>query len=85
MSPVKYYHPVPRGLEIRIREKLEEIERRRHDKPHKKQAQMIDPKLLRQSAADVAANLARRGFKFDTEAYLALEDDIFIWSTVYQN
>ncbi|MGB5331643.1 MAG: replication-associated recombination protein A [Woeseiaceae bacterium] len=37
MSPVKYYHPVPRGLEIRIREKLEEIERRRHDQPHKKQ------------------------------------------------
>ena len=28
MRPVKYYHPVPRGLEIRIREKLEEIERR---------------------------------------------------------
>ena len=28
MDPVKYYHPVPRGLEIRIREKLEEIERR---------------------------------------------------------
>ena len=28
MSPAKYYHPVPRGLEIRIREKLEEIERR---------------------------------------------------------
>jgi putative ATPase len=28
MSPVKYYYPVPRGLEIRIREKLEEIERR---------------------------------------------------------
>ena len=26
MSPAKYYHPVPRGLEIRIREKLEEIE-----------------------------------------------------------
>ncbi|MGB5628089.1 MAG: serine--tRNA ligase [Woeseiaceae bacterium] len=35
---------------------------------------MIDPKLLRQSAADVAANLARRGFAFDTEAYLALEE-----------
>ena len=35
---------------------------------------MIDPKLLRQSAADVAANLARRGFEFDTEAYLALEE-----------
>ena len=33
MSPVKYYHPVPRGLEIRIREKLEEIERRNRDKP----------------------------------------------------
>ena len=31
MSPVKYYHPVPRGLEIRIREKLEEIERRNQD------------------------------------------------------
>ncbi len=34
---------------------------------------MIDPKLLRQSSADVAANLARRGFDFDAEAYLALE------------
>lgn len=28
MPPVKYYHPVPRGLEIRIGEKLAEIERR---------------------------------------------------------
>ncbi len=28
MSPAKYYHPVPRGLEIRIREKLDEIEKR---------------------------------------------------------
>ncbi len=27
MAPVKYYYPVPRGLEIRIREKLDEIER----------------------------------------------------------
>jgi seryl-tRNA synthetase len=35
---------------------------------------MIDPKLLRQSAAQVAANLARRGFEFDADAYLALED-----------
>ena len=35
---------------------------------------MIDPKLLRQSAADVAANLARRGFEFDAGAYLALEE-----------
>jgi len=34
---------------------------------------MIDPKLLRQSAADVAANLARRGYVFDAEAYLELE------------
>ncbi len=34
---------------------------------------MIDPKLLRQSAADVAANLARRGFEFDVEGYLSLE------------
>lgn len=34
---------------------------------------MIDPKKLRQSAANVAANLARRGFQFDAEAYLALE------------
>ena len=33
MGPVKYYHPVPRGLEIRIREKLEEIERRNQQKP----------------------------------------------------
>ncbi|NQV85472.1 MAG: serine--tRNA ligase [Woeseiaceae bacterium] len=35
---------------------------------------MIDPKLLRQSAADVAANLDRRGYKFDAGAYLLLED-----------
>ena len=35
---------------------------------------MIDPKLLRQSATDVAANLARRGFEFDAEGYLALEE-----------
>jgi seryl-tRNA synthetase len=35
---------------------------------------MIDPKLLRQSAAEVAANLRRRGFEFDADAYLALEE-----------
>jgi seryl-tRNA synthetase len=35
---------------------------------------MIDPKLLRQAAADIAANLARRGFTFDADAYLALEE-----------
>ena len=35
---------------------------------------MIDPKLLRQSATDVAANLARRGFEFDSDGYLALEE-----------
>jgi seryl-tRNA synthetase len=35
---------------------------------------MIDPKLLRQSTHEVAANLARRGFEFDADAYLALEE-----------
>ena len=35
---------------------------------------MIDPKLLRQSTSAVAANLARRGFDFDSAAYLALEE-----------
>ena len=35
---------------------------------------MIEPKLLRQETAAVAANLARRGFDFDTDAYLALEE-----------
>ncbi len=35
---------------------------------------MIDPKLLRQSTEEVARNLLRRGHKFDTGAYLALED-----------
>lgn len=34
---------------------------------------MIDPKLLRQATNEVAANLARRGHLFDTEAYLSLE------------
>ncbi|MGB5578921.1 MAG: serine--tRNA ligase [Woeseia sp.] len=36
---------------------------------------MIDPKLLRQATADVAANLARRGFQFDTAVYLGLEKE----------
>ena len=35
---------------------------------------MIDPKLLRTAAADVAANLARRNFTFDTDVYLSLEE-----------
>jgi len=35
---------------------------------------MIDPKQLRQSTHEVAANLARRGFEFDAAAYLALEE-----------
>ena len=35
---------------------------------------MIDPKLLRQSTVDVAKNLSRRGFDFDVDAYLALEE-----------
>ena len=34
---------------------------------------MIDPKLLRHSTSDVASNLARRKFEFDTDAYLDLE------------
>jgi hypothetical protein len=35
MSPVKYYHPVARGLEIRIREKLEDIQRRNQNNQQK--------------------------------------------------
>ncbi len=35
---------------------------------------MIDPKQLRQSAAEIRENLARRGFDFDTDAYAALEE-----------
>jgi len=35
---------------------------------------MIDPKLLRTSAAEVAKNLARRNFVFDAGAYVALEE-----------
>ena len=35
---------------------------------------MIDPKQLRQAANEVAANLARRGFTFDADGYLALEE-----------
>jgi len=35
---------------------------------------MIDPKVLRQATQDVAANLARRGFVFDADGYLALEE-----------
>lgn len=35
---------------------------------------MIDPKLLRQTPGDVIANFARRGFDFDADAYLALEE-----------
>jgi putative ATPase len=36
MSPVKYYHPVPRGLEIRIREKLDDIEQKHRKTQAKK-------------------------------------------------
>ena len=35
---------------------------------------MIDPKLLRTSAEDVATNLARRNFEFDASAYLELDE-----------
>ena len=35
---------------------------------------MIDPKLLRGSLDAVAANLARRGFAFDAQAYAGLEE-----------
>lgn len=35
---------------------------------------MLDPRILRQSAQEVAANLARRGFVFDADAYLALDE-----------
>ena len=35
---------------------------------------MIDPKLLRTATAEVASNLARRGFDFDTVTYLRLEE-----------
>ena len=34
MSPARYYHPVPRGLEIRIRDKLEDIARRARERKH---------------------------------------------------
>ena len=35
---------------------------------------MIDPKILRQAADDVASNLARRGFEFDSKGYMVLEE-----------
>jgi putative ATPase len=35
MPSAKYYHPVARGLEIRIREKLEDIERRARERKRK--------------------------------------------------
>jgi seryl-tRNA synthetase len=35
---------------------------------------MIDPRLLRQSTAEVAANLARRGFALDVDAWRLLEE-----------
>ena len=36
---------------------------------------MLDPKKLRQSIDEIAKNLARRGFEFDTKAYVNLNDD----------
>ena len=35
---------------------------------------MIDPKLLRASPEEVAANFARRGFRLDVAQFTALED-----------
>ncbi len=32
MEPAKYYHPEPRGLEIKIREKLTQIERQNRER-----------------------------------------------------
>ena len=32
MTPARYYHPVPRGLEIRIKDKLEDIARRARER-----------------------------------------------------
>lgn len=46
--------------------------RARHLKCQK--SDMIDPKLLRNATADVAANLARRGYQLDADAYLVLEE-----------
>ncbi len=36
---------------------------------------MLDPKKLRQSIDEIAKNLARRGFEFDTKAYVNLNND----------
>jgi seryl-tRNA synthetase len=35
---------------------------------------VIDPKLLRSSPQEVAANLARRGYQFDLDVFMALEE-----------
>jgi seryl-tRNA synthetase len=35
---------------------------------------VIDPRVLRSATADVAANLARRGFRFDVQAFTALDE-----------
>jgi seryl-tRNA synthetase len=40
---------------------------------------MIEPKLLRTSPGEVAANLARRGFKLDVTAFEALEEKRKHW------
>ena len=36
---------------------------------------MIDPKLLRTSSAEIAENLARRNFEFDTDTYTELDGE----------
>jgi seryl-tRNA synthetase len=40
---------------------------------------MIDPKLLRSASAEVARNLARRGFALDVDALLGLEEQRRHW------
>ena len=71
-AEVEWYRPSERGLEAKIREKLEHLRARDAEAGGKKR-EMIDIQLLRSNLDAVVARLAARGYDFPREQFLALE------------
>ena len=77
MPAVEWYRPVDRGLEERIREKMARLREPRRCVEEERRVEplavMLDIQLLRNRLDDVVARLETRGFRFEREAFLALE------------
>ena len=71
MPEVSWYRPTERGLEGKIREKLDDLRRRNAEAGKKRQ--MIDIQLLRNYIDAVAKRLATRGYELDVAGFEKLE------------